>query len=239
MMILLGSISLPSHAQSKQEKPLVACDQNQGIGSVFYDFDALIVYYSTFMTSSPRQDSKFPQALRHDVFNARLIEKIKENFSLCLKTKEGKQKPIYVFFLQSPPDMDTRGMNCDDQSVICRNASSEKIHEMIENPKNLTLVLRGDYSPQQEIASGVMGTGFIYTYWYRPETLYKSLGFSNNVDGSIVVLPPLNGMQSIEERLKAFFEALSPRKVYSDYKPPGMGDTKIMQPRYEFLPTEK
>lgn len=238
-VVFLSLLAQPSYAGDKREKPLVACDQNEGLGEIFYDFDALIVYYSTFMISSPRQDSKFPKALQYDTFNARLIEQIKENFSRCLKTVEGKQKPIYVFFLHSPPDMDTRGMNCDDKIVICRNFSSEKIHEMIKNPKNLTLVLRGDYSPQQEIASGVMGTGFIYAYWYRPEALYKSFGFSNNVDGSIAVLPPLNGIQSIEERLKAFFEALSPRKLYPAYKPPGMGDTKIMQPPYQFLPTEK
>src|SRR5690606_16865844 len=97
LTLLLLTMLVPvqlSWAGDKEKFP-TACDQNESIGSVFYDFDAIYIYYVGFM-SQEAIGVDFPEALKFENFNAKLVEAIKKNFSLCLTTETGAVKPIVV-----------------------------------------------------------------------------------------------------------------------------------------------
>lgn len=195
---MLAAILFPASSSLAEvrEKPLVACDQNESIGSVFYDFDALYIYYAGFMSVGDRS-ANFPEELKFANFNAKLIEAIKKNFALCLKTAGGEAKPIVVI----PPHH------------IKMPEKPKYDPKMIHNPKNLTLVITGDYFTETEIAPGVKGSGHIFSYWYRPEVSDKHSRLPIGLIGGVLRLPPLNGTRSIEGRLETFFNSKQPRKT--------------------------
>jgi hypothetical protein len=192
--ILVLSWPSLSYAE-KKERPLTACDQSEELGSVFYDFVTMFIFYVGFMRSS--DDPQFPDALKFDNFNANLVQAIKTNFALCLKTAEGKDKSIIVI----PPH--------GQESTIDYREAMERIH----NPRNLTLLITGNYFPQYEIARGVKGSGHIFSYWYRPDIPNKHYRLPIGFIGGVLKLPPLDGSRSIEERLETFFDNKRPQKV--------------------------
>ena len=192
--ILLLSWPPLSYAE-KKERPLTACDQSEELGSVFYDFDTMFIFYVGFMYSS--DDPAFPEALKFENFNANLVQAIKTNFALCLKTAEGKDKSIIVI----PPH--------GQESTIDYREAMERIH----NPRNLTLLITGNYFPKHEIADGVRGFGNIFSYWYRPEISEKLYRLPIGLIGGTLNLPPLNGKNSIEKSLDSFFDNKRPQKV--------------------------
>lgn len=197
--------------QGKKEKPLLDCNQYDigSLGSIFYDFDALIIYYRDFMwlAGSHWHAKEFPEALKNKTFNDRLLKAIKKNFSLCLKTPDGKDKPIYVIYTRP---LGNEG--CDGDTIKCEPSYEQK--EMTRNPRNLTLILRGHYAPTYEIAPGIKGIGYIHSYWFRPEASYfKHQPWPSTVSIVTSFLPPVNGIQTVEEALESnFFPLLVPRK---------------------------
>lgn len=216
LLALLFMVAFPSasHAEEKKETPLIACDQPHGVGEIFYDFDALIIYYAGFMDVSPTTDPEFPSVLKPKVFNDRLTSVLKKNLALCLKTADGTDKPIYTFFGDAPEDIE-----CDEVSVFCRGSSVEQRKKMRDNPRNLTLMIRGYYFPQDKITPEVKGRGYILTYWYRPEVNYTlaRLPFVNN--SAVLDLPPVGGLVSMEEKLNILFDYLKPLYSAHSYVP--------------------
>lgn len=196
--------------QDKKERPLLDCKQYDmgSLGSIFYDFDAMIIYYRDFMYfgSYPGQKN-FPNILKNKTFNERLLKEIKKNFALCWKTADGKDKPIYVIYQWTSGDE-----GCDGNTIICQ--PSRKQIEMTLNPRNLTLVLRGHYFTTHEIAPGSKGGGYIQGYWFRPEASYfKHQPWPSISTIDTALLPPVNGIQTVEEALESnFFPLLVPRK---------------------------
>lgn len=203
----------PAYAEDKKEKPLVPCNQHDpySVGSIFYDFDALIVYYRDFMglAGSPEQAEKFPKILKNKTFNDRLLKEIKKNFALCLKTADGKDKPIYVIYEHPLGDE-----GCDGKAIICKPSFDQR--QMTRDPRNLTLILRGHYVPVYEIAPDINGIGYIQSYWFRPAASYFAHEpWPSSVNTLTVSLPPLNGIQTIEEILgNYFFPYLVPARAY-------------------------
>lgn len=198
--ILLTLIALflaaPALAEEKNRPP-VACDQNENIGSIFYDFDKMIIYYVDFMELSDQPG--FPEALTYEKFNNRLLESVKRNFSLCLTDADGKDKPIVVI----PPAR----MRMSYQEH--KRYNPERIHD----PKALTLLVRGNYLPNYEVAPDAEGLGYVLTFWYRPEVSYKEarLPLGNSMD--LLTLPPRDQLGKLEHDLNAFFDNKRPKKM--------------------------
>src|SRR4051794_31044872 len=83
-------------------KAFSQCDQDKGIGAVFYNFETLFIYYADFPHQTDEKLSGFPAPLKYDNFNKRLLEAVRKNFGACLKTALGTEKPIVVI---PPPTM--------------------------------------------------------------------------------------------------------------------------------------
>ena len=211
-LAFLSLVSKPSYAQDKEEKPLVACDQSKGTGEIFYDFDALIIFYSDFMYGENANEPSFPKPLKVKAFNDRLVKSIKNNFALCLRAGDGKAKPIYIILSSYSYDL-----GCENKDIFCwRNAQEiQKNWEMIHSPRNLTLLVRGYYDPRIEIAPGLRGYGSLLTYWYRRGVEHKLAQMPTNNKSTFSALLPVNGTITVDEQLEYIFQELTPRKDYS------------------------
>jgi|GEM_PF-2713141 len=179
----------PALAATAKERPPIACDQPDDIGSVFYDFDTLIIWYVDFMRRA-ETEANFPEQLKYENFNANLLEAVKKNFALCLRTADGSEKPIVVI----PP------------LQIKMPDKSEYDPKLIHDPKSLTILIRGDY------ALGPKGFGHVQFFIYRPEVSHKlaRLPLSNN--STITVLPSQGGPEILNKRLESFFRRMKPMK---------------------------
>ena len=205
------------HAQ-KTERPPVACDQNEGIGSVFYDFDAIYIYYPRFMQNT-ENDPGFPDELKFDNFNTRLVMEIKKNFALCMKDENGIEKPIIII----PPFQIRK--NFTEQEKAADKVNQLEIH----NPRNLTLMVRGEYSLNAEFVDGAKGFGRLISYWYRPEASYKLSRLPLSATSEFVVLPPHDDDQRIKNALDGFFEDKRPRKAVDSNSTMFRGIEKIVK----------
>jgi hypothetical protein len=217
-VLLLMALFMPITPAVADDDQPVACDQSEDIGSVFYDFDTLIIWYVDFMGHQERKPG-FPEALKYENFNPKLVEAVKKNFALCLKTADGKDKPFIVI----PPFQ------------VKISGKPEYDPTLIHNPKHLTILIRGGYFPQYEFTPGMKGFGNMQFFMYRPEVPHKLARLPLGNNSGVINLPLQTGSEDWEKTLNGFFKAIRPFKVGGarDAKPTFIESAKIVREKKE------
>ncbi|MDP2206689.1 MAG: hypothetical protein Q8K65_10340 [Alphaproteobacteria bacterium] len=192
----------------KAEHPVsqnpVVCDQSVGIGEVFYNFEKLYIYYAFFPDMGQQKRPEFPEPLRYENFNARLMDTIKANFGACLKTAQGGDKPIIVI-----PPAEISGVGWDNHKQ-----RRDLVHHAIHDPKDLTIFINvSSYQVYPPRSPEVEDYGQAMFYIYRPEVSHKlaRLPLLNN-SGMLTFFPRL-GEDELEAQLAGFFKRIRPART--------------------------
>lgn len=184
--------------QTPPSRPLVPCDQSEGIGAVFHNFESLIIYYTSFP-----HHTQVPEPLEYEQFNERLLQAVKENFAACLQTASGTAKPIVVI-----PPPNRRGNYRQRQAL-----NMDRIHD----PKNLTILVRVSYAIwSAPPPPGTAKYGYMFYYFYRPNVSYElgRIPLPNN-SGTHVFFPD-RGDTALRQRVEGFFKSLHPLRTVTD-----------------------
>lgn len=198
-----------AHAESA--KNTNHCIHNKGIGAVFYDFDKIIVYYAGFPSPSWQENPSYPQLLKYEEFNERLIQNLELNFEECLKTKVFLSKEIAVI----PPYR----MRRDNKSTI-------SLAE-IQNPRNLTLVVRLKYLPGHSQYQGIEEFGMLSYEFYRPNMSgLQAIPLISNKSRSMAFFPK-QGAEALEKSLDTFFKAMRPFSLINERPWPSILDNVL------------
>ena len=169
------------------------CDYNKGIDEVFYNFDKIIVLYGPFPNKEYEKAQDYPDALKYDYFNKRLLETINKNFASCLKNEQGIEKKIDVI----PPPLQ-------------RNLQQKKEVEEVYDPKNLTIFIEVEYMPGHSMTPGIEEYGHIFFFMYRPDIAYKAARLPAPNKSGIATFFPGRGDKTLENQLNALFERIKP-----------------------------
>lgn len=194
-----GSLLADTVKQTPPSRPPVPCDQSEGIGAVFHDFESLIIYYSSF----PNND-QMPDPLKYEQFNERLLKEVKANFAACLQTASGAAKPIVVI-----PPPNRRG-TYQQQRLL----NMDRIHD----PKNLTILVRVSYALwSAPPPPGTEKYGYLFYYFYRPDVSHKlgRIPLPNN--SGVHVFFPDRVDTSLGQWLDGFFKSIHPRLTATDH----------------------
>jgi hypothetical protein len=171
------------------------CDQQNGIGSVFFNFEKLIIFYVDFPSKGNEMFNDLPSLLKYKTFNDLLIDTIKKSFSQCLGAY-GEEKPIIVI----PP--------------FSVRATGEKKLDLnaIHDPKNLTVLIRVNYEPHILRSPSNEEYGQVLFFLYRPEASEKlsRLPLANN--SGMMTFFPSDGDQRLKEKFVRFFGEIRPIK---------------------------
>jgi len=204
------TVSRTPIAQVKQEKQLT-CQDKDGIASVFYNFKKLYIAYIGFRYPDPndlhpdlRSKLQFPEILKYDNFNKRLIEEIKINFKNCLKNELGLDKQIIII----PPSNYIK--NYEEQIE-----TNKKIESEIHDPNNLTILIRVIYVPGVQLSAGKKEYGQAMYFIYRPEAPDKSSRLPLPKTSRTITFFP-DDREQMEEVFEQFFSALRPYAMQRD-----------------------
>mgnify|MGYP000925312203 CR=1 FL=1 len=172
------------------------CDQSKGISAITHDFDTLFVFYQQYPDLKSERAEGFPEALKFDNFNERLLSAIRENFKHCLVGANGKPKNIEISL---PPN---RHKMSDDER--CK-------FESRNDAKNLTVYINVTYRPMKE---GYYG--YVSFFMHRPNVPEAQIPMLSN--SHTMVFFPHERMPPLEAMLNDIFSAIEPKWVPSSDK---------------------
>lgn len=186
------------------------CQQSEGIGSVFYNFRNLYVYYAFFSKSiEGKNRAVYPEPLTFENFNAQVLKTIQKNFSSCLKNADGTEKSIIVVPPDSPDHWDQR----------------------IHDPRDLTLWIQKRQIDIPEAEGAVQPVTVINMFFYRPNVSYKNARLPMLNNSSFQYYPHKIGNSKISQKLEGYLQLFlapqtSPVPIPSDEGRKPRMDTK-------------
>ena len=192
---------MPLRAQEHTQPPETTCDQNESIGSVFYNFDEIILLYVTFPLPEDENSPEYPRALTFETFNTRLLNAIRHNFARCLKTPIGMEKPIVVI----PPSSQKGG----SRELKALGIDRDHIH----NQKHLTIAISVSYKPGHLNTIGVEEYGQASFFIYRPDIAYKAARIPSPNNSGMLTFFPRRGDAELTQQLDYFFSGIRPHKA--------------------------
>lgn len=159
-----------------------SCQRNDGMGSVFYNFRNLYVYYAFFSKSIEENGGvSYPKPLTFESFNSEVLKTIHATFSNCLKNSDGTEKSIIVI----PPDYPDHW--------------DQRIHD----PRDLTIWINKRQISIPEIEGASQPVAIIEMFFYRPDVAYKNARLPMLNNSSFQYYPHVIGDAKISQKLQA------------------------------------
>jgi hypothetical protein len=198
------TVSKAANSEEVSNNKVFACDNNQNnVGHIFYDFDALLVKFSGYPHPGHQKGKDFPEALKYENFRKSLVQSIRKSYSACLKTTFGSKPVIVLPRLPLSPETKLPAEALPDGSFqLTEKYSNADMH----NPKNLTIVISVSYPIQTD--DQIYGTASYFIY--RPEIPYLDGRIPQFFNSGTTVFFPSKGPQQLKESLEAFFLRLRP-----------------------------
>ena len=206
LIVFLAISATFTYADSIDKQP-EACNQNENIGTVFYNFRTLYIWYAYYPSIDIQKKHEFPEPLKFINFNRRLLAAIRKNFGNCLKNADGSEKPIIII-----PTIDELSSQPHLEKILNEKVQPES--GVIHDPKDLTIFVDVSYglSHKNLLAS-------VFMFFYRPDVSYKParLPLGNNSLRTSFVLN--NANNEIPTGLANLFSRIAPVKAL--LHPPG------------------
>ncbi|HWR53979.1 MAG TPA: hypothetical protein VN428_22900 [Bryobacteraceae bacterium] len=186
--------------QTSSPRPPVPCDNPEEPGAMFYDFKKLVIYYMDFTHPDDEKRPGYSEILKYENFNKALVEQVRNNFTRCLTTFWGRDKPIVV----APPLMRSNGE---------KYAALKALRQEAYDPANLTIVISLNYGMfplkrPEDINVGHIGLARFQ--FYRPGLSgHDAMPLVPNKSVAIILLPH-RGADELQAHLAQFFASIKP-----------------------------